>query len=120
VTLRYLLDENVDTALLAALRRRAPDLVVWRVGDPGAPPFGTLDPAILLWCERFDFMLVTNNWRSMPSHLADHLAADRHIPGIFLINTSLGFSEILEYLVLAAVIAEPDEYRDQIQHLLSL
>jgi hypothetical protein len=34
----------------------------------------TLDPEILLWCEAHRFILVTNNRRSMPRHLADHLA----------------------------------------------
>lgn len=120
MTLRYLLDENVDPTLLAVFRRRAPDLTVWRVGDPGAPPLGTLDPAILVWCEQHNFVLVTINRRSMPAHLAEHLASGRHIPGIFLINPGLHFGEIITILLLAAEIAEPGEYRDQIRHLLSL
>jgi predicted PolB exonuclease-like 3'-5' exonuclease len=28
---------------------------VWAIGDPNTPPKGTLDPDILLWCERYDF-----------------------------------------------------------------
>lgn len=120
MTPRYLFDENVDPALLIALRRREPELTVWRVGDPGAPPFGTLDPAILLWCERSDFVLVTNNRRSMPMHLSEHIGSGHRIPGIFLINAALNFGEIIEILLLAAQIAGPDEYRDQIRHLLSL
>lgn len=120
MTLRYLLDENVDPSLLVAFRRRAPELTVWRVGDPGAPAFSTPDPAILVWCEQHNFVLVTNNRRSMPTHLVDHLAVGRHIPGILLINAGLSIGDTLDYLVLAAHISESDEYRDQIQHLLSL
>ncbi|CDM97752.1 DUF5615 family PIN-like protein [Limnospira indica] len=53
--------------------RRTRDLTVWMVGDPGIPPRGTQDPEILLWCELNKFVLVTNNRRSMPVHLAEHL-----------------------------------------------
>jgi len=59
------------------LLSREPRLTIWKIGMPGVPPSGTLDPEILLWCEGNDFILVTNNRKSMPVHLADHLAAGR-------------------------------------------
>ena len=58
-SMRYQLDEHMDTALRVQLLRRAPELVVWMIGDPGAPHYGTLDPDILLWCEANGFMLVS-------------------------------------------------------------
>jgi len=45
--MRYLLDEHIDPKYRAQLLRAVPDLVVWIVGDPGAPLRGTLDPDIL-------------------------------------------------------------------------
>ncbi len=81
MTLRYLLDENVAFALQLALRGHDPDLTVWAIGEPGAPPRGTLDPDILRWCEEHDFVLVTNNRRTMPEHLIAHLSSGRHVPG---------------------------------------
>ncbi len=84
--IKYLLDEHVDPRLRKALKRLASEIVVWRVGDPSAPHLGTLDPEILLWCEERGFSLVTNNRESMPVHLRDHLAARRHVPGIFTLN----------------------------------
>ena len=78
--IRYLLDEHVDPTLRAQLVRREPDLVVWMIGDPGAPKRGTLDPHILLWSEVNDFALVTNNRKSMPVHLQDHLAIGQAAP----------------------------------------
>ncbi len=41
MSLRYLFDENVDVALVTALRRRDPNLTAWSIGDPGAPRRGT-------------------------------------------------------------------------------
>ncbi|HEX5503787.1 MAG TPA: DUF5615 family PIN-like protein [Thermomicrobiales bacterium] len=117
MSLRYLCDENVDAALTSALRRRDPDLATWVVGDPGTPPRGTLDPDILLWCEEHDFVLVTNNRRTMPIHLAEHLGNGHHSPGIFLLNPGIGVGETTELLLLAARASDRDEYRDQIKHL---
>ncbi|MEG4572341.1 DUF5615 family PIN-like protein [Microcoleus sp. N3A4] len=73
MTLRYLLDENVDSAYQIQLLRRNPSLTVLSVGDPGTPPKSTLDPDILCWCEEQGFVLVTNNRSSMPVHLTDHI-----------------------------------------------
>ena len=90
--LKYLLDEHIPPVYRVQMLRRAEtmtlpsELVVWAIGDPDAPPRGTLDPEILLWCESQNFVLVTNNRRSMPVHLADHLASDHHTSGIFTIK----------------------------------
>ena len=82
---RSLLDEHMPAALRLQLLRRALDLVVWMLGDPGVPRYGTLDPDILLWCEANGFLFVTRNRKSMPVHLQDHLATGHHVPGIFVV-----------------------------------
>jgi len=115
--MRYLLDEHIAPTYRALLLRAAPELEVWIVGDPGAPPRGTLDPDILVWCEEHNFVLVTNNRKSMPRHLADYLALDRHVPGILVINPALSIGELLDELVLIAGASEEHEYRDLILYL---
>ena len=47
----YLLDEHVDPLFRSELLKREPTLVVWKIGDPGVPSRGTLDPEILRWRE---------------------------------------------------------------------
>lgn len=115
--IKYLMDENLDPIYQIQLRRKEPDLVVWAIGDPNTPAKGTLDPDILLWCERYGFVLVTNNRSSMPVHLRDHLAQGHHIPGIFQLNPSMSVGETLEELVLAALASLEGEYSDQISYL---
>lgn len=115
--MRYLLDEHIAPAYRAQLLRAAPELEVWIVGDPGAPPRGTFDPEILIWCEEHHFVLVTNNRKSMPRHLADHLALGRHIPGILVINPALTMGELLDELVLIAGASDENEYHDLILYL---
>jgi hypothetical protein len=120
MSIAYLFDENVDAALVAGLRRFDPGIPVRAVGESAAPPRGTLDPEILLWCEEWAFILVTNNRHSMPIHLRDHLAAGRHMPGVFILNAAMGYGETIEVLQLNAHASEPGEHRDQIKHLSKL
>lgn len=115
--IRYLMDENMNPVYQTQLQRRDPDLVVWAVGDVGAPAKGTLDPDILVWCEEHGFILVTNNRTSMPQHLAEHLAQSRHVPGIFILNPKMSIGETIDELILIAGTSEDNEYQDSIRYL---
>jgi hypothetical protein len=115
--IRFLLDENVDPLFRHELLRREPSLVVWRVGDISAPPDSTLDPDILIWCEQNAFVLVTNNRKSMPPHLQDHLAQGRHIPGLLVLNPKMSVGETIEELALIWGASEDEEYLDRISFL---
>ena len=117
MALKYLMDENVDPVYTNQLRRLKPDLVVWAVGEPETPRKGTLDPEILCWCEEYNFVLVTNNRKSMPVHLNDHIAEGYHMPGIFILSPSLRVGQNLEELILLAEYSFDNEHQDQIIHL---
>lgn len=79
---RFLLDENLPPRLKTALLRLNPQIDVLRVGEPSAPPSGTLDPEILIYLEVSQRLLVTDNRSSMPGHLTDHWSAGRYIWGL--------------------------------------
>lgn len=113
----YLLDENVDPIYRTELLRRKPDLIVWKVGDPGAPPLGTLDPAILKWCEEHGFLLATNNRRSMPRHLRDHIAEGSHVPGVLVFNPNDPIGGTLDDLLLIVAASDISEYHDRVVYL---
>ena len=115
--LRYLLDEHIHHAYRLQLLRLDESLAVRKVGEPDAPPLGTLDPDLLIWCEENGFVLVTNNRKSMPRHITEHLANGRHIPGIFVINLERSISENSEALYLVAATSTSDEYRDRITYI---
>jgi Domain of unknown function (DUF5615) len=100
--IRYLLDEHLNPGYRSQLVRRNPDLIVRIIGDLDAPPKGTLDPDILIWCEINKFILVTNNRKSMPRHLADHLTNGCHIPGIITINANQSIGQTVEELIIIA------------------
>ena len=115
--IQFLLDENVNPRLRKALRRLDRAMPVRAISEAGAPPLRTLDPVILNWCEEHDFILVTNNRKSMPVHLKDHLDADRHVPGILILNAEMTMGENAAELDLIWQIGNPDEFRDQIRFL---
>ncbi|MBW4491981.1 MAG: DUF5615 family PIN-like protein [Oscillatoria princeps RMCB-10] len=114
---KYLLDENVLPLYRDQLRRLQPDLTVWMVGEPGVPAKSTKDPEILCWCELNKFIIVTNNRSSMPVHLSDHLAAGRHIPGIFVLRPRAEIGQVIDDLILIALAANENEYQDRIVHI---
>lgn len=89
MSLKYLIDENVDPIYSTQMRLKQPELNILVIGEPLTPPKGTKDPEILSWCEEYGFILVTNNRRSMPVHLKEHLQQNQHIPGIFILNPQL-------------------------------
>lgn len=117
MTLQYLIDENVNPVYPNQIRLREPEIAIKVVGESETPPKSTLDPVILCWCEENNFVLVTNNRTSMPGHLADHIAVNRHIPGIFILNPNLSIGDNIEELIIAALASEEDEYQDIIVYL---
>jgi hypothetical protein len=117
MTLKYLIDENVDPIYPTQLRIRQPELMIRVIGEPSIPAKGTKDPEILEWCEEYDFILVTNNRKSMPVHLKEYLQANRHIPGIFILNANLSVGQNIDELILIAECSFANEYQDQIIHL---
>lgn len=103
-----------------ALLKRLPRLVVWRVGDPDCPTQESPDPAILEWCEKEDFLLLTNNRASMPLHLKAHVAIGRHVPGIVFIDESVSMGENMARLELLIGASFPGEWQNRIIRLAEL
>jgi uncharacterized protein DUF5615 len=121
MALRYVLDEHLRGPLWRAIQWHnssgAYPLDVVRVGDPADLPLGTGDPALLQWAEREQRILVTHDLDTMPTHLADHLAAGQHSPGVFMIRPHSTLPQILSFLRDAAYASEPEEWHDRIQFI---
>lgn len=110
---RFLLDENLSPKLRASLWRHSPLVDVLRVGDPEAPPLGTLDPDILRYLEHDQRALVTNNRISMPKHLQDHYAAGGQHWGVFSLTQGATFGAVLETLIIIWEVSEAEEWINQ-------
>ncbi len=117
--LRYLFDEHLRGPLWRTARRynidAAESLDVVRVGDLPDLPLEVDDPSILRWTEQENRILVTLDQHTMPIHLAEHLAAGRHCPGIFMVRMDASVRQMIEFLLLAACASEPLEWIDRIE-----
>jgi hypothetical protein len=119
--LTYLLDEHLRGRLWHALTQRnvgsQQPVDVVRVGDPADLALGSKDPAILLWAEGETRIFVSLDRRTLSGHLADHLAAGRHSPGIFIIRKRAFWLEVIDFLFLAAHTSDPYEWQDRIEFI---
>lgn len=115
--LRYLLDENLSQRVALTIRRHYFELDVLRVGDEGAPAFGTLDPEILIWLEENQRTLVTDNRKSMPGHLVDHYAAGRHHWGLFLVSKNAPLRVLADALYMYWDASEAEQWADLVEWL---
>jgi len=112
--IRLLLDEHIPASYQSQIIRHSVDAEVWRIGDEGAPPRGAPDPELLNWCSENGFMLVTNNRKSMPAHLRDHLAEGRHIRGILTIDSAGALGPTIDSLLIYASASTEEELCDRI------
>src|SRR3954469_5712937 len=87
-----------------------------RVGDPPDLLLGSDDPTILLWAERTGRILLTEDVRTIPGHLAHHLKAGRYSPGVFIIKGGFSIKQIVEYLELAGHAGESGDYENAITY----
>jgi len=113
----FLLDEHVPLAIQIQLEQQAPDVQIYAIGDDVAPPKGTPDADILVWIEAHRCMLITNNRASMPVHLQEHLAHNRHVPGVVQLPRRMNIGAILDDLLLLWGASLPGEFQDQIIYL---
>lgn len=116
MALSFLFDEHLRGPLWSAIQRHNLDddlpLDVVRVGDPDNLPLGSNDPTILLWAEREQRILVTQDRHSMAAHVADHVAGGHHCPGVLLLRSNVSHSVLLEFMILVAYAGVADEFRD--------
>lgn len=117
MAISYLLDEHIPLSYRTQIIQRKPELRVWAIGDPNAPAKGTSDPDLLVWCEKNGFVLITNNRKTMPNHLSDHLNTGHHLPEIFVVNENMSMGQIIGELILIAEASFEDEYQDRISFM---
>jgi hypothetical protein len=103
----FLFDEHIPNAIMRGLRRREPDIQIFRIGGAEAPAISTDDADLLKWIEEHDCLLITRNRASMPIHLRDHLTAGHHVPDILHVPKRLNLGEIIDELHLIWVASLP-------------
>ncbi len=109
---RFLLDEHVNPAIQRQLLRRSSEIVVRRIGGFGAPPKGTSDAELLRWAEANRFVLVSEDRRTLPDCLNDHLSGGNHSYGILWIRPNATIGQLIDELYLIWQTCTEDEFVD--------
>src|SRR5262249_16816383 len=116
MNLLFVLDEHLRGTLWRAIWRHNAlgvyPIDVVRVGDPPGLPLGSADPDILIWAEREGQILSSRDRDTMIGHLADHLAAGRHSPGVFVVRPHTRRRAVVDFLAVAAYASQPEEWTD--------
>ncbi len=116
--LRFLLDEHLRGPLWSAIQRHnllgGLFLDAVRVGDVPELPLASQDSGLLIWAEREGRILVTEDKRTMPGHLAEHLETGHRSPGVFMVRGGRSIREVLDCLELAAHAGNPADFADGI------
>lgn len=119
--LAYVLDEHLRGTLWQAILSHNGAAVypldAVRVGDPPDLPLGSLDPDILPWAEREGRIVVSRDESTMKTHLADHLRAGHHSPGVFLVRKRSRLAKVVSFLVAAAYASDPSEWQDAVTYI---
>ena len=118
---RFLLDEHLRGPLWKAIQRHNHpseySIDAARVGDPPDLPLGSADPEILLWAERENRIIITLDANTIPNHLAVHLKAGRHSPGVFIIRQETSLARVISFLEAVAHASEAHEWRDSLNYI---
>jgi hypothetical protein len=107
---KFLLDENLSKKIKNAVLKFNPEIDILRVGDDETPPLGTLDPEILIYLEKSQRILITDNRKSMPGHLQDHWQNNQQIWGLFWVKKDTSISEIADSIYLLWETSEAEEW----------
>lgn len=102
---------------MRALRRRAPHVELSRVGKPGAPACGSLDPELLRWCEEHHALLISCDRTTMPGHFADHVASGRTCWGVLLLRPRPSLARCLDDLIAIVGASSAEDWQGVLDYL---
>lgn len=121
MSLKFLLDENLRGVLWRAIGRHNSGgvelLDAIRIGDSADLPLGSHDPEILIWAEREQRIFVSRDAASLFTHLANHLQAGNHSPGIFMVRRWAMLSQVVAFVVEVAYRSSAADWQDRIEYI---
>jgi predicted nuclease of predicted toxin-antitoxin system len=115
VTIRFLVDENVDPALVEGLRSREARIDILDVKEGGLR--GAADSVLLeLACEQ-GRVVVSHDRRTMTRQFYERLNAGTPSPGLFLIRRRAELGSVIDALLLIWGASTAEEYRNLVHYI---
>lgn len=113
--LRLLIDHDFDQDILRGLLRRIPELDFITAYQAGLST--ATDPALLAWAAQEKRLIVTHDWRTMPSHAANRIAAGEPIAGLVVVSRRLSISLVIDELEIIVMCSDEADWGNTIKRL---
>jgi hypothetical protein len=113
--IRFAADEDFDSDIFRALRRRLPEIDIVRVQDVGLG--GADDPTVLAWAASEARVLLTHDVSTMTRHALERVRLGDHVPGVIAVHQRLAIGDVVDDLVLVATCGAPEEWVGQVHWL---
>lgn len=112
--IEFLVDQNFNEDIVDGLTRRDATLEFTHVRDVGLAAAD--DPTILEWAAVHGLVLLTHDRRTIPPFAYARVAADRPMPGVFLVSDDLPIAQAIDELLIAAYCLSPDECKNVVKY----
>jgi hypothetical protein len=110
-----LTDEDFDSDILDALRRRMPEIDMVRVQDVG---LGSANDAVILeWAAQQDRILLTHDRSTMQRHVDARLAAGLPVGGVCVVKQTGSLGRRIEDLLLLIQCLVDEDWEYPIWHV---
>ena len=109
---RFLADASLRHAIVTGCVRREPTIDF--LSAHAAKLQGVSDPGVLAIAAAQGRILITHDFRTMPKHFGEFLAAGNQSPGVFLVKQHTPLASIIEDLVLVWTASDPEDWIDRI------
>jgi predicted nuclease of predicted toxin-antitoxin system len=109
---RFLADANLHHAIVTGCLRREPAMDF--VSARAAKLEGMSDLDVLALAIAQGRVLVTHDFRTMPRHFAEILAAGATSPGVFLVRQDTPLGSVIEDLVLIWTASTHEDWKNRI------
>ena len=113
--LHLLADENFNGRIVRGLLRREPALDLVRIQDVGLE--GRSDPEVLAWAAIEGRILLTHDLNAVPRYAYDRVARAEPMPGVFGVPAESAIGEVVDDVLLLALVSHADEWEDQVLYL---
>jgi predicted nuclease of predicted toxin-antitoxin system len=109
---RFLADASLRHAIVTGCARREPSIDF--LSAHAAKLRGLSDREVLQLAAAQGRILVTQDFRTMPKHCGEFLAAGNTSPGVFLVKQRTALAAVIEDLVLVSTASTPEDWTNRI------
>jgi len=112
---KFLADENFNGKIIKGLRREYPQIEIIRVQD--TEMYQAPDPDLLAWATEHDYILLSHDAKTMPTHANQRLIDGLLLKGVIIVKDTLPFRDVIDDLLTIAQASSANEWQNKVTFL---